>query len=149
MTGLVLREAAPSDVAALAALSTQLGYPTAPEEAAERLDALRSEPSHALLVAEDDGAVAGWLHVCGRRSFESPPFAEVCGLVVDEARRGRGVGRRLLDAAVRWAEERGYDKLRVRSNVVRTDAHRFYEREGFHRVKTQAVFERSLQEIPP
>jgi GNAT superfamily N-acetyltransferase len=137
-----VREATESDAVALAALSTQLGYPTKPTEAAERLGALG--PASAVLVAEDNGAVLGWIHVCGVQFFQSPPFAEVGGLVVDEASRGRGVGKLLLEAGARWAAERGYRKLRVRSNVVREDAHRFYEREGFRRTKTQAVFDRGL-----
>ncbi len=137
-----IREATAADAAALAALSTQLGYRTQPDEAAERLNALR--PAGTVLAAEEDGAVLGWIHVCGVQFFQSPPFAEVGGLVVDEARRGKGVGKLLLQAAARWAAERGYRKLRVRSNVVREDAHRFYEREGFQRVKTQAVFDRKL-----
>lgn len=137
----MIREATASDAAALAALSTQLGYPTNPEEAAQRLAALGDG---AVLVAEEGGAVLGWIHVCGIRFFQSPPFAEIGGLVVDEAARGRGVGRLLVQAAVRWAAEQGYAKLRVRSNVVREDAHRFYEREGFRRVKAQAVFDLKL-----
>ena len=141
---MIIREANESDSAALAALSTQLGYPTEPGEAEERLSALGAADS--VLVAEEEGAVVGWIHVCGVRFFQSPPFAEVGGLVVDEAARGRGTGKLLLEAAVRWAAERGYRKLRVRSNVVREDAHRFYEREGFQRVKTQAVFDRRLLE---
>ena len=139
---MIIREATAADAAALAALSTQLGYPAQPGEAAERLAALG--PEGAVLVAEADGAVLGWIHVCGIRFFQSPPFAEVGGLVVDEAARGKGVGKLLVEAGARWAAERGYRKLRVRSNVVREDAHRFYEREGFRRVKTQAVFDRGL-----
>ena len=139
---MIIREATAADAAALAALSTQLGYPAQPGEAAERLAALG--PEGAVLVAEADGAVLGWIHVCGIRFFQSPPFAEVGGLVVDEAARGKGVGKLLVEAGAHWAAERGYRKLRVRSNVVREDAHRFYEREGFRRVKTQAVFDRGL-----
>jgi GNAT superfamily N-acetyltransferase len=139
-----IRHAIATDAAALAALSTQLGYPTQPEGAAERLSGLGD--GGAVLVAEEEGAIVGWIHVCGIRFFQSPPFAEIGGLVVDEAVRGRGVGKLLVGAAVRWTEEQGYAKLRVRSNVVREDAHRFYEREGFRRVKTQAVFDFRLRD---
>lgn len=139
-----VREATESDAARLAALSTQLGYPTTPEQAVERLHVLRERPENEILVAEDGGTVVGWLHVCVMRFFESPAFAEVGGLVVDEAWRGRGVGGRLVQEAARWATERGFQKLRVRSNTVRTDAHRFYEREGFRRTKTQVVLDRDL-----
>lgn len=140
-----IRAATATDAAALAALSTQLGYPAQPGEAAERLAALGpANALNAVLVAEEDGAVLGWIHVCGVRFFQSPPFAEIGGLVVDEALRGRGVGKLLVQAAAGWAAEQGYGKLRVRSNVVRGDAHRFYEREGFQRVKAQTVFDRKL-----
>lgn len=139
-----IREATAADAAALAALCTQLGYPAQPGEAVERLAALG--PAGIVLVAEENGAVLGWIHVCGIQFFQSPPFAEIGGLVVDEAARGKGVGRLLVAAAVRRAAEQGYGKLRVRSNVIREDAHRFYEREGFRRVKTQAVFDRKLLE---
>jgi GNAT superfamily N-acetyltransferase len=139
---MIVREATESDAATLAALSTQLGYPTQPGEAAERLSALDSAGT--VLVAEENGSVLGWIHICGVQFFQSPPFAEIGGLVVDEASRGRGTGKLLLEAGARWAAERGYRKLRVRSNVVREDAHRFYEREGFQRVKTQVVLDRRL-----
>jgi GNAT superfamily N-acetyltransferase len=141
----ILREAIPSDSAALAALSTQLGYPAEPGEAEERLRGLgAADAANTVLVAEEEGVVKGWIHVCEVRFFQSPPFAEIGGLVVDEASRRRGTGKLLVEAAVRWAAERGFAKLRVRSNVVREATHRFYEREGFRRVKTQAVFDRDL-----
>jgi GNAT superfamily N-acetyltransferase len=68
----------------------------------------------------------------------------VLGLIVDKEYRGKGIGKQLLDGAARWATEHGYNKLRVRSNLIREDAHRFYEREGFRRVKTQVVLDRAL-----
>lgn len=34
--------------------------------------------------------------------------------------------------------------MRVRSNVIRERAHRFYEREGYARIKAQAVFRKQL-----
>lgn len=139
-----IREATATDAAALAELSTQLGYPTPPGEAAQRLQVLEGRPGNAVLVAEEDGRVLGWLHVCGMFFLESPPFAEVAGLVVDQASRGRGTGKVLLAAAARWAAEQGFGKLRVRSNVIRESAHRFYEREGFRRVKSQVVLDLEL-----
>jgi hypothetical protein len=34
--------------------------------------------------------------------------------------------------------------LRVRSQIIREDAHRFYLREGYSKVKTSVVFEKPL-----
>lgn len=97
-------------------------------------------------MAEAAGEVAGWLHATTSFRLESPPYAEIGGLVVDEHRRGQGIGERLVRAAVDWAGGRGFAELRVRSNVVREDAHRFYRRLGFASVKTQAVFALPLGE---
>jgi len=138
-----IRKASREDAAALADLATQLGYPSTPEQLASRLAALGGA-GHAVFVAEEDGKVAGWIHVLARQHLETDPFSEIGGLVVDEACRGRGVGPVLVDAAVAWAREHGFGELRVRSNLIRTDAHRFYEREGFERRKTQVVLGRRL-----
>ena len=142
---MTLRPARPSDAAAVAALATQLGYPSRPEEAERRLQALAERSAQVVLVAEtDDGAVVAWCHVGGKLSVETEPFAEILGLVVDESRRGQGIGETLVEAAAGWAARNGYKTIRVRSNVVRERTHRFYERLGFARVKTQVAFSRAL-----
>jgi GNAT superfamily N-acetyltransferase len=100
---------------------------------------------HRVLVAQaPDGAIVGWLHLGCLKWLEGDPRAEIGGLVVDEAHRGERIGERLVAVAIQWAEEEGYREIRVRSNVVRADAHRFYERLGFVRVKVQQVFRRPL-----
>jgi GNAT superfamily N-acetyltransferase len=141
----VIRRARESDREDLARLSTQLGYPMTPGEAGERLAPIAEHPDHALLVAEADGRVAGWVQVSQSRVFETQLQAEVASLVVDEALRGEGIGRRLLAEAERWARERGCAALRVRSNVIRERAHAFYRREGFGEIKTQRVLEKRLE----
>ncbi len=79
-----------------------------------------------------------------RLQLEEPPFAELAGLVVADSARGIGIGAALLAAAEAWARAAGFALMRVRSNVVRERAHRFYEREGYCRVKAQAVFHKSI-----
>ncbi len=51
-------------------------------------------------------------------------------LAVDPARRSQGVGKALLETALAWARERGATHLELDSGEARTDAHRFYRREG-------------------
>ena len=58
-----------------------------------------------MLVAADDGAVAGYLCVLSRVPSDEPADgvaeeARVVDLFVVEAARGRGIARSLLDAAV-------------------------------------------------
>lgn len=71
-------------------------------------------------------------------------MAQVGGLVVDAAHRTQGIGRELMLAAERWAVERGCVSVDVRSNVVRKDAHIFYERIGYRNAKTQYAFRKRL-----
>jgi GNAT superfamily N-acetyltransferase len=86
----------------------------------------------AVLIAEDDtGAMIGF--ITGYQDLHSVRFgyrAWVEDLAVDPERRSQGVGKALLDAAKAWARERGATHLELDSALARTDAHRFYEREG-------------------
>lgn len=141
---MTIRPARPADAPALAVLTTQLGYPTTPEEAGERLRDLESRPENGVLVAEADGEVTGWIHVQGSRSLEMEPCAVIIGLVVDESRRSQGTGAALVEAAVEWTARHGFRTLRVRSNVVRERTHAFYERLGFARTKSQVVLVRPV-----
>jgi GNAT superfamily N-acetyltransferase len=139
-----IRPALAGDATALAELSTQLGYAVGATEIGERLARVRAQRMGEVFVAEIDGRVVGWTHVVPRLQLEDPAHAELAGLVVAEGVRGEGVGAALLAAAEGWARAQGFALLRVRSNVVRERAHRFYERAGYCRVKQQAVFHKSI-----
>ncbi|HEY4564123.1 MAG TPA: GNAT family N-acetyltransferase [Thermoanaerobaculia bacterium] len=142
---MTIRPAAPTDVSQLADLTTQLGYPTRPEEAEARLRDLASRPEeNAVLVAEEDGEAVGWIHVSALYSLEMDPCAQIQGLVVDASRRGGGIGAALVEAAAAWAAGHGFRTLRVRSNVIRERTHAFYERLGFARTKSQVVLVRPI-----
>lgn len=143
----MIRPAAPSDLPALAGLAGQLGYPSSVEQLGRRLEPLLASPEHAVWVAEapDSGSgstVVAWIHVGAARTLESDPGGEIYGLVVHQSHRNAGLGARLVEQAIAWTAERGFRRLRVRSNVVREDAHRFYRRMGFEASKTQAVLDR-------
>ena len=139
-----IRPARSDDAAALAELSTQLGYPAAADTLSERLERVRGEGVGEVFVATVDGRVLGWTHVVPRLHLEEAPFAELAGLVVADGARGAGVGAALLSAAEQWAREHGFVHFRVRSNVVRERAHRFYLREGYVERKRQVVFDKTL-----
>lgn len=134
--------------AAMAELSALLGYPTPAADLGRRLEAL--EPSaNTVCVALDGDEVVGWVHAFRSDRLEEDPFAELGGLIVAPERRGRGIGRQLMEAAERWARRVGCRKLRVRSHERRREAHRFYERVGYRRVKRQQVFDKVLGEETP
>jgi len=142
---ITLRRARLEDAAQLARLSTQLGYPATAADIAGRLSPLLAATTdNAVLVVCADGAVVGWTHVLRVTHLEIPAYAEIAALVVDQGYRNARLGERLIEAAVDWTRAAGLDTLRVRSNVVRADAHRFYQRLGFEAEKTQIMLRRRL-----
>jgi GNAT superfamily N-acetyltransferase len=144
-SGIIVRPAEAADVDAIAFLCGQLGYPSTAEDIERRLAEAADGPRAAVLVAalRDDGVV-GWVHVRALHLVTRDACAEIVGLVVDEARRGRGIGTRLMAAAEKWARNRGLSALRLRSNVIRDEAHAFYRRLGFASSKTSLLFTKTL-----
>jgi GNAT superfamily N-acetyltransferase len=139
-----IRQACLNDAEALAALSTQLGYPTDTQAMHHRLDVAVNSSEHAVYVCCDDTALHAWIHVMRTFHLESGFGAEIAGLIVSEQYRGRRLGSRLVRQAEDWAKSQGFDRLRVRSRTERAEAHAFYRNLGFEQEKQQHVFTRSL-----
>jgi GNAT superfamily N-acetyltransferase len=140
----LIRRALLGDAAAIAALSGQLGYPASEADVRVRLTAALADADNDVFVAIASNAVAGWIHVYGVHTLESDAHAEIAGLIVDEAHRSHGIGQALVVRAEQWAASAGYRDIRVRSNVIRERAHRFYTRHGYGEVKKQAVLVKAL-----
>jgi GNAT superfamily N-acetyltransferase len=140
----MIRRATPADVAAIAALSGELGYATTAEEMQPRVEAMLASDKDVVLVAVEDDRVVGWMHACLALTIESGLRAEIRGLVVTESLRGGGIGAQLVAAAEQWAGARGMPRIRVRCNALRERTHRFYERLGYSTKKVQKVFEKEL-----
>jgi GNAT superfamily N-acetyltransferase len=84
-----------------------------------------------VLVAEDDGELVGYCTVYyGPHTIRFGMRAWMEELAVHPERRSEGLGARLLEAGKAWARGRGAAHLKLDSALARTDAHRFYEREG-------------------
>lgn len=136
-----LRPPRREDAGEIARLSAQLGYPADAGAMEARLAALLPREAHFLRVADAGDRLAGWIAAERRCVLESGESIEIVGLVVDAAARRGGVGRQLVAAVEDWARSQGL-ALVVRSNVLRTQSHPFYEGLGFVRDKTQHVYKR-------
>ena len=135
----------PADSAAVADLTSQLGYPANEADIKRRYDFISNREDGCIFVALDaNEAVVGWIHVQATYMLEADTRAEIWGLVVAESARGSGVGRALVTAAEDWAVTRGLNMVAVRSNALRVEARGFYERLGYKVVKTQNSFRKSL-----
>ena len=140
-----IRQMRPEDVAAVAKLTTQLGYPATEDEIRRRYALIKDRWDACLFVAQHAGSVVvGWVHVQALYMLEADARAEIFGLVVAETARGTGVGRRLIEAAEEWALMRGLGVMGLRSNSLRTEAHGFYQHLGYKVIKTQNAFRKQL-----
>ena len=143
--GILIRPAKLEDALALADLSKQLGYPASAAALQARIQKL-SDPSILLLVAEiPSGQVVGWIQGCVITFLMSDTFVELAGLVVDEYFRGLKIGEKLVTALENWSRDQGVSTIFVRSNAIREDAHRFYYRLNYQKIKTSLTFQKSLE----
>lgn len=127
-----VRPAREADADTLAALMTQLGYPSDATQLSMRLKRAAGDPDVRALVAEQDGRVVGMIGLMVFHSFvHDQPHGYIMSLVVDESVRGTGAGSTLLAAAEAWFLERGVDKATLTSHLRREAAHGFYERRGY------------------
>ena len=102
-----------------------------PVVAAERIKSTIEGDDCTMLVAVDRERIVG---ICSAyMDLLSVRYGLRCwveDLAVDPDYRSRGVGSGLLAAALEFARSRGGSHLELDSGDARTDAHRFYEREG-------------------
>ena len=146
LDGVRSRRGTVRDAPQIAQLCQQLGYPASLVEIQRRLSQIVGEEQHALYVAEAAGGrVLGWIHGYVCHLVEVEPHVEIGGLVVDEDYRRSGIGRLLVGEIENWAAAKGCSAMRLRSNVVRKDAHRFYVNLGYEIVKRQLAFRKVLR----
>jgi len=136
-----IRAISTEDVRAITVLADQLGYRMSEPQMLEHIQAVIRHADCDAFVAVHENEVVGWIGLVHRIQLESAPFCEINGLVVDERYRGKGIGAALIEKAKEWTINKGCARLRLRTNVKRVDAHRFYSGLGFTEVKEQKVFE--------
>jgi len=130
--GATIREASQDDAAAVAVLLGELGYPTSPDQAAERIGRIAADPSTWVIVAEVESELAGLgaLHVQNLVERDEPG-CEVAGLVVGQRFRRQGIGELLMQALEDEARRRGGKFMVLNTAHRRADAHAFYEALGY------------------
>src|SRR5262249_13110709 len=84
----------------------------------------------AILIAEESGEPVG----CCALIPEEPGVYELAKMGVAESSQGRGVGGRLVRAAIQTARTRGATRLVLEPNSRLLPALKLYERSGFIRV---------------
>jgi GNAT superfamily N-acetyltransferase len=150
-----IRPAAKRDIADITLLNAQLGYPESIGTIGARFSRIRKDRrNHRVFVALADAGqtispwdrpLIGWVHVFIDKLLTVGPRAEVGGIVVDAAWRSWGVGWALLRKSEQWAQARGVSQVVIHTNVVRKEAHRFYEKCGYNVLKQSKVYTKEIK----
>ncbi|MCL2195853.1 MAG: GNAT family N-acetyltransferase [Oscillospiraceae bacterium] len=109
--------------------------PTGVKMSAEQFHTALETPDTPILVAQLDGAAAGYAMCQLRRVRDIPVLRErdfllIDDLCVDETCRRQGVGEALMQAAVDFARQHGLDAIELNVMQCNEAARRFYEQLG-------------------
>ncbi len=137
---ILIRRAAASDGKAICRINRlSLGYAYDEAKTCSQLSHIIGTQD-AIFTALCDGEVTGYIHVSPYSSTFSDTLANIMALAVDEDFRRRGVGKKLISAAEKWAADSGFSGVRLESGFERKDAHRFYETCGYIHRKDHKSF---------
>ncbi|WP_421799266.1 GNAT family N-acetyltransferase [Haliscomenobacter sp.] len=127
-----IRQATPSDAPAISALLTQLGYPGTSDFLPQKLIKMLEHPDEILLVAEMEDQVIAFIsfHIIPQIALPGD-FARISYFAVDAHARSLGVGKAMEEYCAALAQTRQCDRIEVHCHSRRTDAHRFYFRQGY------------------
>lgn len=124
-----LKEAATALVEPINRLLRQLSSSPHPFTV-DSLEAIVQSANSHLFIAEVDGVVAGMLTLC---DYLAPTGRKMWieDVVVDEAARGRSIGRLLVNTAIEYAKSIGPGTLMLTSRPSREAANALYRSCGF------------------
>ena len=139
-----LRDMEAGDMPRTRELLSQLGYILDAQELRSRFEAVKHSAGHLLIVAEEEGSIVAFCHVYARPALDKPPEAVVQALVVDQSRRGQGIGKRMMDHAENWSAAHNFRSVALASHVSRATAHAFYEGLGYRCEATSHLFRKNF-----
>ena len=141
----MIREARADDWQDIEELLEQLGYPNTEMFMQEKIEKLILHPDEELLVFEEADKVVACIsmHYIPQLGLVGET-AIISYLVVSNAIRSKGIGRKLEEYCAELARKRNCDNIQVHCHSRRTEAHRFYARQGF--VEAPKYFSKSLKE---
>lgn len=134
-----IREAMENDLSCLLPLYVQLGLDNGTvlrlDGALSILRRLKTYPDYRLYGAFSENHPVGVfaLLIMDNLGHTGQPSAVLEDIIVDERFRGKGIGKQMIDYALRMALAKNCYKLSLSSNRQRTGAHRFYENLGFEK----------------
>ena len=157
-TDVIIRRAAPHDVAALgdlgiALMRTHYAFdarrflaPTQDDAAgyARFLQSQLDDDASIVMVAEQRDRIVGYVYAAVE-PLSWKELRDECGfihdLLVTDAARGRGAGEGLLNAAIEWLGERGMPRVVLGTAAQNENARRLFDRRGFRPTMIEMTLE--------
>jgi GNAT superfamily N-acetyltransferase len=120
------------DWKAISDLLSQLDYSDTETFIRNKIEKLIIHPDEDLLVYEDNERVIAFIsmHYIPQIALKGD-FARISYFAVDKTIRSKGIGREIEAFCTELAKNKNCDRLEVHCHSRRTDAHRFYVRQGF------------------
>lgn len=142
---MIIRKCELSDITSVyEIIKNELGYSKITEsDVQKRFELMSLLENYNVLVAEIDGKVCGFISTVKEISLEvDGEFLRVIGLAVRSEYQRSGIGSALLRAVEDIADEYNYGVITLSSNFKRTEAHKFYEKQGYS--KTSYTFKKFM-----
>jgi GNAT superfamily N-acetyltransferase len=96
---------------------------------------MQSYPNYTIYVAVAEGEIIGAfsLLIMDNLAHMGAPSGIVEDVVVHSSWRGQGIGKQMMQFAIQQCQKAGCYKMALSSNLIREQAHRFYDQLGFQR----------------
>ena len=115
-------------------LTIQLGYPSTLENIEQRWEYLHQDSHYQTLIIEQDLHMIGYADFIQEYTWEfDGGYLRIQAFVIDQAHRGKGIGKQLMAAIEQIAKEQGFKMIQLNSGnrEERHPAHAFYQGLGF------------------
>ena len=113
-------------------LENDLGYCCEINKLENRIDEMIKRGNYQIFVACDGDKVVGFIGCVSYLAFElENEGMKIIALAVSKEYRRNGIGTKLLRTAEVWAKENKIEVILLNSGLQRTDAHIFYESQGY------------------
>ena len=135
MADIIIRKAASADIPQLLELYKELQPHDPPIDTGMAITIFEKTANHGVIyfVADNGGLIVGscYIAIIPNITKQCSPIGFIENVVIASEYQRRGIGSKLMDAAIEHAKENGCYKVTLQSGAKRVGAHKFYEAAGF------------------
>jgi ribosomal protein S18 acetylase RimI-like enzyme len=132
---MIFREFKSTDISDICELlNNELGYSVDEKDLTVRINQMIENENYCIFVSEINKKIVGFIGLNIGLAFEfSGKVMRIIALAVKEEYQNHGIGKQLLLLAENYGIENQIKVIAVNSGLNRTQAHQFYEKQGFYK----------------